>query len=195
MTGIHPYGPTHITNRHVLCSRHLKRGGRCLPTSGRTLRRWSATGSAAARANCHPTPFACHAAQVSARRCGSGWLGSSARLQLSPLLPFAACAHQSYFQAVWSSIAQTHGVTQGVHFDTATLTPLINSVGGLEAFRIFAEMKMSAAPEEPDEPCARGSLTFARGRCALTLGSYVSQVRVSGRPPHRRGVGMRVIAG
>ncbi|KAG2454614.1 hypothetical protein HYH02_000455 [Chlamydomonas schloesseri] len=88
------------------------------------------------------------------------------------------CTHQSYFQAVWSTIAQTHGVTQGVHFDTATLTPLIDSAAGVEAFRIFAELKTSAAPEEPDEPCARGSLGFARSRCALTLGAYAPQIAI-----------------
>ncbi|KAG2436425.1 hypothetical protein HXX76_006729 [Chlamydomonas incerta] len=39
-------------------------------------------------------------------------------------------------------------------------------------------MKTSAAPEEPDEQCVRGSFAFAKGRCALTLGAYAPQVTI-----------------
>ncbi|GLI60932.1 hypothetical protein VaNZ11_003168 [Volvox africanus] len=88
------------------------------------------------------------------------------------------CRHESYLQAIWSSIALTHGSAQPIHFDTDTMQPLLNSSSAAAAFRILAQLLAAAAPPEPDEGCSQGSLAFARGRCVFALAGFVSQMRM-----------------
>ncbi|KXZ50223.1 hypothetical protein GPECTOR_17g860 [Gonium pectorale] len=104
-----------------------------------------------------------------------------------PLGP--TCRQISLLQAIWSSIAQTRGSQQGVHFDTSTLTPLLDTPAGREAFRIAAHLQAAAAPAEPGEACWHGSLAFARGRCAMVLAGFVSQMRMLIRPEYNATVG------
>jgi hypothetical protein len=75
-------------------------------------------------------------------------------------------------------VAQTHGSQQGVHFDLATLEPLLDTPAAAEAFRVMSGLLAEAAPPEPDEQCSHGSLGLARGQCALVLAVYVPQMRV-----------------
>ncbi|GFR48374.1 hypothetical protein Agub_g10264 [Astrephomene gubernaculifera] len=88
------------------------------------------------------------------------------------------CRREAYVQAVWSSIAQTHGSTQPTHFDSETLEPLFNTPATRAAFRILAQLLSVAAPLEPEEACDHGSLAFARGRCALALAAFVPQMKL-----------------
>ncbi|GIL66409.1 hypothetical protein Vafri_19932 [Volvox africanus] len=88
------------------------------------------------------------------------------------------CRHESYLQAIWSSIALTHGSAQPIHFDTDTMQPLLNSSAAAAAFRILAQLLAAAAPPEPDEGCSQGSLAFARGRCVFALAGFVAQMRM-----------------
>lgn len=88
---------------------------------------------------------------------------------------------------VWTTIAQTHGVEQGVHFNASNdLEPLIDSPAAAEAFRVMAALLAAAAPPEPDEACTHGALGFARGKCALVVAGMVPQLKV--RSGHRGGV-------
>ncbi|EFJ44112.1 hypothetical protein VOLCADRAFT_95771 [Volvox carteri f. nagariensis] len=90
----------------------------------------------------------------------------------------AACRRLTLLQAIWSTIAQTHGSQQGVHFDPTDLRPLLDTPAAAEAFRITGKLLAASAPSEPDEGCTHGSLGFARGRCALVLAVYVQQMRM-----------------
>ncbi|KXZ44953.1 hypothetical protein GPECTOR_60g730 [Gonium pectorale] len=90
----------------------------------------------------------------------------------------AACNQIPFFQSIWSSIAQTRGSTEGVHFDTSSGRPLLDTPAAREAFRIMALLMAAAAPAEPGEECTAGSLAFARGRCALTIAGFVAQMRL-----------------
>ncbi|KAG2495777.1 hypothetical protein HYH03_006022 [Edaphochlamys debaryana] len=88
------------------------------------------------------------------------------------------CRRLTYVQAVWTSLAQTKGVQQGIHFNTTDLRPLIDSPAAQEALRITAHHLTAAAPPEPDERCSHGSLAFARGRCVMALGGRIPTMRL-----------------
>ncbi|KAG2484650.1 hypothetical protein HYH03_016603 [Edaphochlamys debaryana] len=94
----------------------------------------------------------------------------------------AGCRQMTHLQAIWASLAQTRGSQQGVHFDTTTFEPLLDSPAALEAFAVLAALNAAAAPPEPDESCTLGSLDFARGRCLVSLAGYVPQLRLLIRP-------------
>eukprot|EP00198_Chlamydomonas_reinhardtii_P005368 XP_001694704.1 predicted protein [Chlamydomonas reinhardtii] len=89
-----------------------------------------------------------------------------------------ACKHLFNLNVVWTTIAQTHGVEQGVHFNASNdLEPLIDSPAAAEAFRVMAALLAAAAPPEPDEACTHGALGFARGKCALVVAGMVPQLK------------------
>ncbi|GIM07985.1 hypothetical protein Vretimale_11962, partial [Volvox reticuliferus] len=102
----------------------------------------------------------------------------------------AACQRLTLIQAIWSTIAQTRGSQQGVHFDPATLKPLLDTHAAAQAFRIMAGLLAASAPLEPDEGCTHGSLGFARGQCAMVLAVYVPQMRMFIRPEFKPTVNM-----
>ncbi|KAG2426057.1 hypothetical protein HXX76_013247 [Chlamydomonas incerta] len=127
------------------------------------------------------------AAQSNATGGGAGAAGA-VELPPYPLcLPVGvACKHLFNFNAVWTTIAQTRGVEQGVHFNvSAKLEPLIDSPAAAEAFRVMAVLLAAAAPPEPGETCTHGALGFARGRCALVIAGMAPQLKYFTDPDAR----------
>ncbi|KAG2484649.1 hypothetical protein HYH03_016602 [Edaphochlamys debaryana] len=117
-------------------------------------------------------------------------------------LPTGASCQQplvGLLQAIWASLAQMRGSQQGVHFDTTTFEPLLDSPAALEAFAVLAELLAAAAPPEPEEAgtggagCSDGSLGFARGRCAMTLGMLAPQMRFFLDPSFRATVAQSLV--
>ncbi|KXZ46830.1 hypothetical protein GPECTOR_40g564 [Gonium pectorale] len=88
------------------------------------------------------------------------------------------CSQQPLLTAVWSSIAQLRGWQQGLHFDAASMRPLLDTPAVREALRVLARLMAASAPPEAGDGCGMASMAFARGHCALTLASFVPQMRV-----------------
>ncbi|KXZ55389.1 hypothetical protein GPECTOR_3g515 [Gonium pectorale] len=128
----------------------------------------------------------------SIRAAAAGLEGNAEQLPpYAVCLPLgASCRQLSLLQAIWSSIAQTQGFQQGVHFDTATLEPLLDTPAGREAFRVAVRLLAAAAPAEPEERCSAGSLAFARGRCALVVAGFVPQMRMLILPEYNATISM-----
>ena len=78
-------------------------------------------------------------------------------------------------QAYWfiSSIAgnfiQSQGTSQGVFFDTETMTPLIDNEGFRKALQIYIDSTKYGPPDEINLDVGDTRGLFTTGRCALTL--------------------------
>ncbi|GLI70646.1 hypothetical protein VaNZ11_015578, partial [Volvox africanus] len=144
------------------------------------------------KAYTHAQKAATKAAAAGAEEAGSNRSAIDTSVPPYPLcLPRgASCRRLTMIQAIWSTIAQTHGSQQGVHFDPVTFKPLLDTPAAEQAFRIMAGLLAASAPFEPDEGCTHGSLGFARGQCAMVLAVYVPQMRMLIRQEFRPTVNM-----
>lgn len=91
-----------------------------------------------------------------------------------PLAP-AECSLQSLMSSVLDSITQYNGTSQGYLFDPATMQPLFNNTGIVDAL-LLIEQLLALSPNvtnvDVTGTCsATGSGMFLEGRCAMTIGT------------------------
>ncbi len=78
-------------------------------------------------------------------------------------------------QAYWwiLSIAgpylQSQGTSQGIFFDTETMTPLVNNAGFIRALEIYKQTSEYGPPDEQAMDVGDTRTAFIAGRCALSL--------------------------
>ena len=78
---------------------------------------------------------------------------------------------QSYFaiQTVAAAYVQTHGTSQGFHFDGATMKPVINNEAWKKAFEVYKETGKYGPAEELNMDIGDTRGLFKAGRCGLLI--------------------------
>ena len=78
---------------------------------------------------------------------------------------------QSYFaiQDVAAPYVQTQGTSQGIHFDAATMKPIINNEAWKRAFEVYKETGKYGPPEELNMDIGDTRALFKTGRCGLII--------------------------
>jgi hypothetical protein len=97
--------------------------------------------------------------------------------------PRAVCDGMTLFSAIWHSIAQSRGLSQGVYFDRWTMRPLVQTAAFKAAARLFIRVWTRALPE-PDGYCSFSNPGLRLGQCAISIGTF-EQVKV-GRGARQR---------
>ncbi|PNH00256.1 Adenylate cyclase, partial [Tetrabaena socialis] len=100
---------------------------------------------------------------------------SALRPAWAPTTAFCAaagptCDGSALFNAIWQSIAQSQGASQGVHFMLGTMQPLAGTAAFVAAARLFASIWKPALPA-PSGYCGYMHPGLARGACVLSVGT------------------------
>ncbi|MFN0192853.1 MAG: ABC transporter substrate-binding protein [Aestuariivirga sp.] len=78
---------------------------------------------------------------------------------------------QSYFavQTIAASYVQTMGTSQGFHFDSATMKPIVNNEAWKRAFEIYKETSKYSPPEELNLDITDMRPIYLTGRCGMFI--------------------------
>ncbi|GFR40153.1 hypothetical protein Agub_g709 [Astrephomene gubernaculifera] len=80
------------------------------------------------------------------------------------------CYNGYTFQALQVPFLQAGGTSQGFHFDSDTMRPLLNSSGSLRAAELYRRLSRFTAPTE-NVSCLPVSLSFVAGNCLMAVGT------------------------
>ncbi|EFJ46911.1 hypothetical protein VOLCADRAFT_118024, partial [Volvox carteri f. nagariensis] len=81
------------------------------------------------------------------------------------------CSSLSLFSAIWHSLAQSRGLSQGVYFDRETAAPLVRTAAFRAAAQLFLRLWRPALPQ-PDGMCGFVHPGLRLGTCAFSVGTF-----------------------